>query len=147
MIFYTWEQRAHLFFLLVLPQEDEKQSFFFFTFLLETLWMVKFDHPLFIHFKFFWDNFFLGVTHIHVIINSQKFPRKWSAMTYCSKSANTCNFEGYPKLETSIFQWWQFFISYPNVNLFIFLKMSNLKPFFSSFTNLNFPKLDILFEI
>jgi len=97
--------------------------------------------------KKIWDNFFLGVTHIHVIINSQKIPRKWSAMTYCSKSANTCNFEGYPKLETSIFQWWQFFISYPNVNLFIFLKMSNLKPFFSSFTNLNFPKLDILFEI
>jgi hypothetical protein len=49
-------------------------------------------------------------------------------MTSWFKSANTCNFEGCPKLKTSNFQWWQFFISYPNVKKKI-LKMSNLKPF------------------
>jgi len=75
------------------------------------------------------------MTHIHAIINSQKIPRKWSKMTSWSKSANTCNFEGCSKLKTSKFQWWQFFISYPNVFFFFFF--SSKCPTWSPFQQLH----------
>jgi hypothetical protein len=50
----------------------------------------------------------LHITHMNVKLTSQNFHRFWS-MTSNTKSPNTCNFEGCPKLETPKFQHWQFF--------------------------------------
>jgi len=119
VVFSIWEQKQPLLFLkqletvffLLFAREGWKNQICFWGRILNGhLW------PSIIYsFKFFVRLFFLHITHMNVKLISQNFHRFWS-MTSNPKSPNTCNFEGYLKLETPKFQHWQFFISHLNVN-------------------------------